>query len=485
MNKELGRVYAEYFGLLDRYFGHFAKEAKKHQLDAGTVAQDVLSYPRFRAIIDGFSESVSSQIVAFWTKNQDVVLKRVQKLGGLRARFGGDVGPQANSGLLNRGGLYFDTIIVPDPMLRVARLDSNIMENKSYYLLKYAINQLLMKGAYVADITPPIAVIVPDTDLTGPEPDMSELELLGERDTTLIVNELFSTSFDTFEQVTDYFGRFSDINHIAREITQPDLIWFDEDQPLTLEHQLEAFRANNRRDLQARALPFDIESPFMLLKILVGRMMQINDVYQRAVAQHAHPVISAPVSFHWLKWKLKLNRKAYGAGGPTSLDLHLANALLSDELQWLSNVPTSSLVKLRAAGQMREMRKVFRDELSTLSSLTVDDPTEVVRQVDYNLSTALTSHQSRIRDLDHRFVSDLVIPGMSLLFTITAGLVPAIYPDASHLMKIMTGAWGTLSISSLYQKANAYRKDRQKLVFSPTGILWKARSEDTTASNRN
>src|SRR5688572_26588309 len=133
-------ILSPYFGWLNNLVGNLAKEARRHKLSPGTIAQDYLSDSRRRDLLISELPGYCSTIQSFWQSSRSNILHELTKLPGLKARFGGDLGPQGKDFIFERIGLYFDTIIVPDPLLRIAgMLEIKVAKRNEFLFLRYAI----------------------------------------------------------------------------------------------------------------------------------------------------------------------------------------------------------------------------------------------------------------------------------------------------------------------------------------------------------
>jgi hypothetical protein len=424
--------------------------------------------------------SICSNIENFWHENYLFVSQEILRSPGLKIRFGGDIGPQKSDAVFERVGLYFDTLIVPDPMLRVASLPDDVNKTKDYYLLKYGIEQVLAKDIYLADVYPPIAVLVADSELAGNDRGFQGLSSLAQIDCVILTNELYNQKFDNFDEVQTFFSRFQDIQEAVGEVQKPDLFFWDEDAALLPSAQLEAILQRDNLDWDRKELSSKLQGPNYLPFMFMGRMMQINDIVHRSYYQGVHPLVVAPVSYHWLAWKLNANQQqlvSNGFGMQNVLELKLTNALLSDDLMWLSNVTISDLIELRRKGYLSELRSTIQKETDRFSNAKLDELEGIAPQVDYNLRAVLQQHQDEIEKLDKSFRSELALSGSTFLLSLAAAVQPSLSPLAPNWMTTIGSVIGTTSLHGVVKATIEYLRDRKSLGKSPIGILWKARNK--------
>ncbi len=274
-----------YLDWLTDWFGNLADEAQKNNVDAGAIADDFLSAPsrrlRFR---DEFMLTFCSQIMKFWQENEVMILEEVRTLPGLKAHFGGDLGPQFTHHPFERSGLYFDTVLVPDPMLKIAALPDSATKTKEYYLLKYAILQIQFKPIYLADVYPPIAVLYPTKEeLQAPPLPYFEAQEIAKLDSVALTNKLYEQKLEDFDQVQHFFTKFRNLDDCLSEITHPDIIFLDETVPRDPQSQFESLQRQAEKNWNTQFIENWGGSSHVLFAIYT-RMQQANDNLQKAMA---------------------------------------------------------------------------------------------------------------------------------------------------------------------------------------------------------
>jgi hypothetical protein len=134
-----------YFDLISQDFEHFADEAVLNNVTPDEIARDFLRNSRLRASFNKYMmPELESKISGYWSQLNIAVLSELAKLPGLKARFGGDMGPQRTQRIFERLGIYYDSLVVPDPILRSLTMRGP-HKWKDYYVLKYCIAQVLQR----------------------------------------------------------------------------------------------------------------------------------------------------------------------------------------------------------------------------------------------------------------------------------------------------------------------------------------------------
>jgi len=466
-----------YFDWLEFHFNNLAKQVIDNNISSGTIAKDFLSESSRRDKFKELLPEMFKKVNNFWKSEYKYIKNEINSLPGIKARFGGDIGPQVADSIFQSTGLYFDTIIVPDPLLRIANIPESISKINEYYFLKYAIEQLLVKEVYIADVYPPIAVLTADRELYE-ERDFSELGNLAKIDLILLTNDLYGENFKEYEESIEFYKSFSSSREAVTQIVKPDLLFLMEDVSRDPLAQLEAQLERDSLDWELEGIIESNDADYLPF-LLQGRLMQINDLLNCSLVQSSHPLVSAPVSFHWLKWKLKSNQELVinEFETPKKLELGITNALLSENSRWLANVPLSALVDLRQTGKLSELRSIIRVEIDSLSNVKIDSLSQIVNQVDYNLSTALVNHQNRIKELDTKLRDELLISGPTFLASIAAAFQPSLFPFSPVWIQAIGGVLGTANLTEIVKSISGHIRERKKLSKTPVGILWSAKNK--------
>ena len=475
MHNRFTPLLTPYFEWLTDIFGHLAHEAIKNKINAGTIARDYLGNSSRRQHFQEDLPRFCNFVEVFWQTNSKTIDAEIHKLPGLKARFGGDLGPQVSDAIFQRAGLYFESIVVPDPLLRIVRFPEDITKNQDYYFLKYSITHLMLKDVYLADVFPPLAILAGDVELV--DNNIKDHSDVAKFDCVLITNDLYGKNFDNFTEIQGFFNHFGSAREAIAEARKPELLYWDEDTPADPLEQWEANVKQTGLDLKPQDSPIQMDQGNFLLFTIMSRMLQANMVMFGASVYDANPLIAAPVSFHWLNWKIRVNRDliAQNLGLESNLELALTNALLSSDLKWLSNIPVQSLIELRRKGRLSELRSVINQETERLATSKLDNLEVITNQVDYNLASALERHQEEIQKLDNAYRSEMSILGPSFLLSITGTFQPLLLPLLPQWVATLSTIFGTTSLVAIVPATLKYLQEKKTLGKSPIGILWQAK----------
>jgi hypothetical protein len=474
----IAQLVKPYFDWLEDLFGHLATEANQNQVSAGDISRHYLGNSQRRKNFDEDAMPVIRQYVTdFWKKNENFINTEIKSLPGLKAHFGGDLGPQFHDHLFERIGLYFETVVVPDPLLRVFMIPSPGDKNRDYYVLKYAISLLQFKEIYLADVFPPLAVLVSDPGLNKPGAIPEKIGKAVSFDCISVTNKLYETKFETFDELRSFFSKFNSTKEAAKNIIRPEFFWLSEAAPIEPLSQLEAHESVLNKSFSIERLPEEWQGGQKILFFLLGRMYQVNEVLHQASVQNAHPLIQAPVSFHWLKLKTEINQELISKELEIDINVELlkTNALLSKNLDWLSNIPINTLVEFRRKGRLEEFRKLVSKDFNQLSDLSLQDVSRVTNQVDYNLSTAFAEHQEKLSELNMNLKQEMIVSVPTLLLSIAAILQPIFATTLPAWLSPIGGIVGATKLKDVIAAATKYYRERNTIDKTPVGILWEVK----------
>lgn len=475
---ELQKIYSAYFAILEKYYFQFYNEAKNNKISSEAIAYDVKTNHKnlFEKLVK-VTPIISESIANYWGHNYKKIYDIYSSLSGVKTRFGGDIGPQKSSKIIEKVGIYFDTIIIPDPMQRIIHFPTSY-ETKTYYLLKYAINQLYYKKAFVNSIIPPIALLIPDKELVGKTKyNFSELTRYSVIDTLIILNALYNQNLNTVEEANNFLSKFKNIDQAYKEIIRPDIIWWNEDYDKDILSQLESIKKNPYKDLDRSRFPYDYNDPRFLLFQLTGRMMQINDVLVQSSEIGANPLITAPVSFHWMKMKVIENQKLFLKDEFSNSHLSITNAFLSKNNKWLGNISLEDLIRLREKGLIQDFRIQISSEYENYGEFNIENMEKFTTQIDYNLANLFRKHKAELDEIQKLFRTELSLKGVSFLASLTVALQPLIGNFLPNWSTTIGGLTGFSTLSEIVSGVIAYLKKQNKLKHSPIGILFKAKND--------
>lgn len=122
-------VQVQYFEILDLFFAKPYAEMKAHKLSPAQIAEHTASQANILNAFQAEAQEFASGMYKFWEDYGPVVDLHLAGLKALKSVFGGDIFPSYAANIACSVGLYMDTVVLPDPLLRILNLAS-VMEPK-------------------------------------------------------------------------------------------------------------------------------------------------------------------------------------------------------------------------------------------------------------------------------------------------------------------------------------------------------------------
>lgn len=471
-------VQRTYFKILERFFSKPFSEMKKHNLDPHNVAAQMAAKPKMVAAFKVDASELASGIREFWDQYAPVVKAHLEDMQVLKAVFGGDIFPSHSRNIACSSGLYLDTIILPDPFLRVSKLfDAMKTQDTFYYLVKHALNALQYKQLALAEIHPPIVCIAPNYSMQD-EQALSYLVNVGTSDLLVHCSKIFGRKFDDEKQLDKFLGKITSVDDLSNSVVEPDRFLFDTEwKNNTVRDKFMSYR----KEILSRYVPGVLpEAIGVNVKMaILGRMMQINDVLFESQQYSGSPIIDAPTSWQYFVWKYEYDRVRSDAVNPglkSTLLAHALHAGASNELPLLSRIPPSVLIDLRRHGAMEDLRRILSKGLQEISSADQFTFREVADNVTSNLENAFEKHKRKLDDLTARkrkfFGFDItpwIVTGGISIAAASTGNIPLSILAASLALV------GTPSAKDLWKNGKKILETEHQIKKSPIGILFKVK----------
>lgn len=463
-------VQSEYFDLLDRFFATPFAEMKRHQLDPQTVSQDMARQDRFVNAFMAESEQFAAGIQEFWDYYGPVVELHLRDFRSFKAVFGGDIFPSYTANIACSVGLYADTIVLPDPLHKMASLFGLMSPREAFRLTaKHALNALSYRDIALADVEVPIVVVAPDYLADGNY--RSALEVAAESDIVSHCSRMFSKPFSSVNELRDFLKPFGGAEELLSQITDPERLLFDTESLDTLARQFEEWR----RQFLSEAGLFP-EAGQALEFMLRGRMMQTSDVIFRGARFGGAPLIDAPTSWQYLLWKYEYDADASRASNGNRQELMIANTMAFEgrEHGMLSGLPPDALIELRRNGATAELREIIRRGITEIDSASEATLLSVGKQIIENIDSAFSEHDRQLRSLSasrYRFYGVdvgryVVSGGLSIAAPIAQSVFLAFLASAAALS-------GPPSPADLWRKFREIQTRSDDLHRSPAGIMFR------------
>ncbi len=390
----------KYFSSLEGNFEVFYKEMLKHKLTPHQIANHVAYGKKDIDFLDKIINPLIDYYQEFWNAASEIAYIHVEdQHNSIKAVFGGDLFPQNNENIASKCGIYTDTIILPCPFMRCRGLFKVWnKQQRVYYLLKLVLNVLQYKDLALTDLEKPIVVILPDKEMMS-ESAFEQIHKLGEKDTLFHAQKVFGREFTSLEDLIKFGKELDTVDKVINEIKDQQKVLFDTEYLEPLKLQIEKQMSGQSKQLMGTDNPGTIVSMLGL-----GRMSQCNELLMKSLLVNGVPLIDAPTSWEYFKWKLEYDSER--AFPNRNLDeLHVVKGLgeLTDtKLSWVGRIPPEGLIELRKTGAIDEVRAILSNGINELIKTNELDFVATSNKVFENLNQAYLQHQQNIKSLKNK-----------------------------------------------------------------------------------
>lgn len=207
-----------------------------------------------------------------------------------------------------------------------------------------------------------------------------------------------------------------------------------------------------------------------VLRSLLGRMMQSNDLLFKSARLQGNPLIDAPTSWRYLMWKYE-----YDTHRVKKLQSDFRDVLITKVIEvegkskigLITGLPPSVLIQLRREGAMAGLRELIRQGISSIDSASDSTLAEVGEAVVSNLNEAFAKHRkdtSALSSENKKFFGFDVGRWIAL-----GGVTLAILAASLTVL-------GVHRPEELWKRWRELHEKRDELRRSPTGILFRHRN---------
>ena len=469
----LARVQEEYFAFLFREFGWLYDQMKKANATP-TAAAEVTSRhdDMMQNLADVLPEMVDA-VRGFWSSVSEAAGYHLQDSRQLKAVFAGDLFPAHWENAVSTAGLYVDTIILPCP---ITRMGSLLKEAPTKQMIKVILKHILTAMTYrdiaLADVAPPIAMVVPNPDDTNDQ-DREGLILRASPAICAHAKYLFDRTFESLEEFQEFCVHLRTVDQVMKELRRPDRLIFDTEWGKDPVRQLSMSLEQN---YQLPGLDHS-NAGFHVYASSLGRMPQAMGAQQAADHFGGSPFINAETSWLYFTWLLEYQAAPHKDNLTDRQSMHVVRALVSEtntNLEWLGNVPPETVLEIRKLGLADELRQLLGQGVSSLIGINPDNYFRTADQVVENLDSAFRKHQQALAEARQKKLKLYGIDVGSCAVTGALAVAAALTSDpglgaASGLLGIV-GLPNLKDIKTKFKEIAAEDKARRE---SPTGLLFR------------
>ncbi|EAS19461.1 hypothetical protein BBFL7_00006 [Flavobacteria bacterium BBFL7] len=471
----LEQIQEGYFNRIEGNFNHFYKIMLENNVSPHQVANVIAYGEQSIDHLDEVINPILKYLEEFWELvAESGYLHLEDDYDSIKAVFGGDLFPSNEENIASKCGIYTDTIILPCPFIR-SRHMFKVWDKKQrvYYLLKHALNTLQYKELALAELDKPIVAILPDKEMMD-EFAYEKISKLGEKDALYHAGKVFDRKFESIDELLDFGKSLDTIEKVTNEIKDRNRVLFDTEFKDSLELQIK----NHTESDSAKAMRTN--NPGVLVSMMgFGRMSVCNELLLKSSKVGGIPLIDAPTSWEYFKWKLEYDSERTYPDKDYS-KLHIVkglNGLDSSKLQWIGKIPPKGLIELRKNGAINEIREILLKGIDELVNANQFDFTSTSHKVFNNLNFAFNQHQENIKKLTSKkwkiagkdFGSWLVMGSVEIA---SACLGTPLYGLSTVALNQIIDAPKIKDLPKTVENIKQTEREKEQLKKSPLGLMF-------------
>lgn len=393
----LHEIQAKYFEILEANFGPFYQRMIDDNVNPEIVARTIAYGDREITIFDNSLNTLLEILIEFWNILAEPAFYHLEDdLDSIKAVFGGDMFPSYAENIASKCGIYTDTIILPCPFIRCRFLFERWnKQERVYYLIKHVLNVLQYKDLALADLDAPIVAVLPDKEMIDDD-DFKYINEIAGKDSLYHAQKLFGREFSSLDDLFEFASSLNTVDKVVSEIKDGSKVLFDVDMEGTLKEQIES----QIDGMSARLL--GVKNPGVIVASTgMGRMATANELLIKAHRLRGIPLIDAPTSWEYFKWKLQYDSERKYKGEDVT-DLHIVkglNHLSETDFKWIGKIPPEGLIELRKSGAINEIRSILSQEINDLAIENEHDFKSTSHKVFNNINRAFAEHEKSIKEL--------------------------------------------------------------------------------------
>jgi hypothetical protein len=390
----LREIQEAFYANIESVFGALYESMLRHSATPDAVAAGFASSAERVRSTDSDVIELLSATREFWQQTSFSAWTHCEDARQLKGVFGGSLFPESNASIVSSCGLYLDTICLPDPLLRISTIAKLWKpEERVREVVRFGLGLLQYREAVLAEVDPPIAVILPDLHEFD-ESYRKTLASISENNILKHSAALFGRDFTSVAELRAFTDRFESSDTLVKALAEPKRLLFDSDDNSPLTAQIDTFMANEGHVLRLK------RAGEVVYANTLGRMQQANDALYRSRRVRGVPILDAETSWRYFNWKLEddaqqdevLNRPPF----------HIVRGLqhvARGEMEWLGRIPIDGLVEIRRRGALDEIRAILARGIGEIDSADPASFLETSNQVALNIQQAFEKHRENIEEL--------------------------------------------------------------------------------------
>lgn len=462
-----------YYRILFDNFGDYYHAMMKANRKPYEIAGFLSGKDEFVNQIISVFDELYQYLLDFWNVAAEVGVIHLQDSNNLKATFAGDLFPAHHENAVSMAGLYVDTIVLPCPILRMARLKKAGNDKEFCRLLvKHVMNCMTYRDVALEDINPPILMILPDSrDLETSKLD--EVMNNSSHFSLIHANYLFGKDFKELGEFHEFCRSLNNIPAVIKNLKRPERLIFDEKWGRNAEVQLKTLLEDKER----MTISLFGEHPGLeVYTSCIGRFTQAYSAKNNAMELGGTPLINAKTSWLYYTWLLEYESMNFNIDTTSKKDFHMVHALSAGEeegMMWLGNIPMENIIKLRHRGLLNEVREVLSVGVDELIMAKQDNYQATTFQVVDNIDKALIRHQRMLKKIQSRKLDFLGVDLSSFIANGTLAIASA-YTGSPLLSALGVGV-SIIGLPNLSEISSKYKEQQERIdkyKSSATGILF-------------
>ncbi len=469
----LARIQEEYFEFLFREFGWLYDQMIKAEVTPAAAAEITSQHDDMMQNLAEALPEMVDVVREFWLSVGDAAGYHLQDSQQLKAIFAGDIFPAHWENAVSTAGLYVDTIILPCPITRLgAMLKAAPSEQLIKLIIKHVLSAMTYRDIALADVDPPIAMIVPNPD----DADDNDRQGLIIRATPAICTHaryLFDRTFESIEELQEFCIHLETVEQLFNALKRPDRLIFDTKWGNDPRKQLAMSMKENAHLLGMN----ESNAGHHVFASSIGRMPQALGAQEAAQHFRGSPFINAETSWLHYTWLLEYQGGYRDDDLTTRHSMHVVRALVAEthnNLEWLGNVPPETVLEIRRRGLADDLRELLAVGVSNLVGINPDNYFRTADQVVDNLDTAFRKHQATLREARNK---KLKLYGIDVAAcTATGAVAVAAALTGNVTLGAISGALGVAGLPNLKDIKTKFKQiaaEEKAHRESPTGLLFR------------
>ena len=328
------------------------------------------------------------------------------------------------------------------------------------------------REAALANVDDPIVVILPNRSDVYPT-DQDVLLSRARPSAIKHASYLFGRDFESVDHLTEFCNDLPTAERVLGELKGGDRLIFDTEYGSTAQEQLTEII---RVDTPGVPGADPRHAGAHIAGLCIGRMTQALGLQLSAAERYGAPLIMADISWQYYKWLLEYQCLTSDQI-PELASLHVSRALMTERttnLDWLGNVPMSTVIEIRKNGLADEVRSIVGSGVENLIARRPENFFRTADQVVENSDRAFREHSQKLRDAK---ASKLKLYGLALPGALVSGVIGIAGAITGSVPLAVGGALlGTLGLPNL-KDIKGRRQDlvarEREYQTSATGLLFR------------